>query len=550
MSLLIPARRQATDESFPVSPSAVKQLLHTLHPVDTAEQAHELYKGLKHSNRLDIPNHQRLEIASLFKPVVERLVVTMAQHYKDHALPLPTSSAKAWQLIDSLLQEMAFTHKIIVNDTYASLLPGQTKTRTTGMYQALQWLARRAEHHLMVYRALPDGVLQDANELYQLAEQSAIVRQEFTDDTNGHRFDWTLERAYTYLQLLALCAPNKIRARQIPLIFRWLHTNLEKVPIMTVLPDRQKSPSCYVIHAEQDIRPQSAVFNSGDVDKNTRFIDLNRLLGAIDHAAQSAPPTLVPRLESDTLTQHTLASLRESFYREHARETARAVAHKAVKVESGLANLLASLIYSDSHPESAETHDKPAATSAEPVEYWPNLPEHRPGEWHLVNESRLGIGLEWFNPVPARVEVGDVIGIKRHHKSRGHVWYVGLVQWMNSLSEQRLAMGVQFLSHQARVAQLTSDTAQHSGTNTGNSAGDNREDATGNRAEPTPVSVLLMTQSDTVGDLHTILATPGVINLHDSVTDEQGNRFYIQEKRRETPLLEEFGLFRLQNQTH
>jgi len=87
MQLTVPQRTVADTGSFPVDPLGVAQWLNELQGVKSASDAREVYRGLKHSNRLHNDVDRRRAVLSCFIPVLREI----HQHLSEltHAQPLP-----------------------------------------------------------------------------------------------------------------------------------------------------------------------------------------------------------------------------------------------------------------------------------------------------------------------------------------------------------------------------------------------------------------------------------------------------------------------------
>jgi len=174
MSLQIPTRKSAGKTSFPTSPAGVEDWLRNLDVSDSGSWIQDLYRGLKHSNRLEVKSLSRVEILKLMEPYVDDALDQLASMYFQQPLPLSKKISNVHQLGSSLLQELGFAWKIVVQDTYSTLLQGQNGVRAQAILRALRVLAKNILHHSLVYSPVPEGILADANTLYRMAEKSDI----------------------------------------------------------------------------------------------------------------------------------------------------------------------------------------------------------------------------------------------------------------------------------------------------------------------------------------------------------------------------------------
>jgi len=107
----------ADTRSFPVDPSAVAQWLAQLDPVNSEADARELYRGLKHSNRLHNEVNRRRSLISCFVPVLRDLHRQLQEISNAQPLPLTRQFARASNLRSALLREEAFAFKILLSDS-------------------------------------------------------------------------------------------------------------------------------------------------------------------------------------------------------------------------------------------------------------------------------------------------------------------------------------------------------------------------------------------------------------------------------------------------
>ena len=151
MQLTVPHRNVADTSSFPVNPDGVAAWLRDLRPLETESDAREVYRGLKHSNRLHNDVDQRRAILSCFIPVLRELHVHLSELSHAQPLPLTREFSRNARLQDALLREEAFAFKILLSDSSAPLADDARR--------AMQALARQAESVAHAYRRIPDALI-------------------------------------------------------------------------------------------------------------------------------------------------------------------------------------------------------------------------------------------------------------------------------------------------------------------------------------------------------------------------------------------------------
>ena len=117
MQLSIPERTVADTGSFPVNPDEVAQWLSTLKPLESDTGARELYRGLKHSNRLHSDPAQRRLVISCLVPVLRDIHQQLCEVSNAQPLPLTRDFSRAASLRIALLREEVVAFKILLCDS-------------------------------------------------------------------------------------------------------------------------------------------------------------------------------------------------------------------------------------------------------------------------------------------------------------------------------------------------------------------------------------------------------------------------------------------------
>jgi len=81
MTLSIPNRKKPGENSFPTEPPGVQQGLTSLLPIHSMENIRSLFRGLKHSNRLETSLANRVEISEQFAPIVEEATLWLKEQF-------------------------------------------------------------------------------------------------------------------------------------------------------------------------------------------------------------------------------------------------------------------------------------------------------------------------------------------------------------------------------------------------------------------------------------------------------------------------------------
>ena len=447
MALSIPNRKKPGANSFPTDPDGVQEWLTSLVPISRMENVRALYRGLKHSNRLETSNQHRMRIAQLFGPVVDDASAWLHDQFADQSLPLPKRSKLSFQLVIELLRELAFTYKIIVNDTYASLLPGPSKDRADAIYKALAAFARLIECHLSVHMQTPPQILQDANTLYGFALKSKLTDATNADSGSLTQEDLSIEKLYIYIQLLSLSSPYCVRQRQIPLLCRYLAKQSVKLSLLTSADEIAHKSHSFSIHLDQDTRPQPLRYSNLSAAKDILLLDTKPLIDDIDRTIDRTSGTTNALFEAETLSRPTLTELRESLLKERDRKSARGILRKQMYAKSGIKEITASLHY---NPLNIPTHIDFGIPSYETSDHWPRRPANQERAWTVINENRLGACLQWSDGGTTDSEIGEVIALRQVNAGADEPWVIGFVRWIRMIDIDTVQLGIKYFARNAK----------------------------------------------------------------------------------------------------
>jgi len=100
MLLALPPQTQPDTGSFPQDRDAVRTWLERLSPISVDDDAAELLRGLRHSNRLTNEAANRRLILEEFRPTLEQLITTLSETVTPQPLPMAAPFRQASALLD------------------------------------------------------------------------------------------------------------------------------------------------------------------------------------------------------------------------------------------------------------------------------------------------------------------------------------------------------------------------------------------------------------------------------------------------------------------
>jgi len=430
MQLTVPHRTVADTGSFPVNPEGVAHWLAELNPLGSEADARKVYSGLKHSNRLHNDVDQRRSVISCFIPVLRDLHRQLNELSDAQPLPLTREFSRHARLRDSLLREEAFAFKILLSDSKKPLADDARR--------AMQALARQAEAVVHGFRVFPDALIEDAHQLYALAEEHKLLSSQQGSEL------LSLQDHYRFVLLLSVADLSQQRPRQLPLVLEFLRGAVADIHIERQRPPRTAGNTDFAIDLRQGSRPEpSASVLSANQDDVRWFsiapvlYRINQISGNIAIASDASPG-------KDTLERQSLARLHVAMARSRHRRLARQITKQPKRVVLGHKEICAYLLH-------------------RPTE----IPADHESNWVVTNETLHGVQLHSPACRAGLVQVGELISVTANDKallspqtsqSNKIEALMGVIRWVRATSGEGITIGVEFLARTVLPVHVTRDT--------------------------------------------------------------------------------------------
>ncbi|MBX2837527.1 MAG: hypothetical protein KTR35_11775 [Gammaproteobacteria bacterium] len=434
MSLIVPQRRAALSHSFPMEANRASSWLASLRPLHSTSDAREVLRGLKHSNRLSASTRERRAVMECFIPVLADLHEHLSEQCLAQPLPLTTEFQSAATLLGNLLREEAYTYKILVSE--------EPEPKALEISLALYALVKHTELSVHTYRTISNDILQDAQQLFALAERQKILESDTGTIPISHQ--------YAYMLLLSLADTYQVRVRQMPLLLSFLQENLDCAKLLSEAPDAS-TYSTIAIELGKSIQPAAAASLLTKPNGSTRWLDLkpiNQRIVAKMNAAQSNP---TPTLGADTLEKRTLARLQMAFNRNRRRRSARSITHTSIPALFGHQEICAAIAMVDRLDETASMPGEPVERSQEDLEAL--YTEHT--GWLVTNHSTHGLCLSHSQCLPGTVQVGQLLGLPGATQTR-----LAVVRWMKATDQSAITLGAELLSKSVMAVSISQDDSE------------------------------------------------------------------------------------------
>ena len=492
MQLTVPHRTVADTGSSPVNPDGVAEWLKNLKPLQSEADAHEVYRGLKHSNRLHNDVDNRRAVLSRFIPVLRLLHSHLNELSYAQPLPLTREFSRNSRLRDALLREEAFAFKILLSDNNTPMADDARR--------AMQALARQAEALAHAYRPVPAALIQDAHQLYALAEEHKLL-----SDRQGSEL-LSLQDHYRFILLISISDLAQQRARQVHLVLNFLRSCAGDIHIEKDRDLASLNQTDYAVNLHQGSRPEPASSLLGEDPGQVRWFSIapaiyriEKSLATLQNNSGSAA------VVSDTLERQSLVRLQAALLRTRQRRSSRQIVHEARHVVLGHKEICAHLLY---RPEE-------------------NL-HSEPGGWTVINFSSQGMCMQNEKCQAGDVQVGELVSVTEYHtrlrgsendKSSKLDAMLGVVRWIRAVGTEGICMGLEFLATSVIPVRVT--RGEYKPPQAGGSTSTNRLPATTQAVGESALIIACKIQNTI---MQTILVPAYLYHSGDNLTAMQGGR--------------------------
>lgn len=429
MHLTVPQRTQPESGSFPTNPEGVTQWIQGLQPLESDSDARELYRGLKHSNRLHNDVDKRRAVLSCFIPVLRELQSYLSELSQAQPLPLSREFSRSARLTDALYREEAFAFKILLSESKTPLADDAGR--------AMQALARQAEAVAHTYQRIPDSLIHDAHQLYVLAENHNLLTGSRGSDL------LSLEDHYRFILLLSIADLGQQRTRQLPLLLDFLKTCIRDMQIEKNRDKETLALYDYAVNVRHGAKPEPALSILMEEPADIRWFSIAPVLYRIDSSSALLRAPSTTSLGSDTLERQSLARLHVALSRARQRRSSRKILHESQRVVFGHKEVCAHLLY---QLEEKTSHDT--------------------SNWRVVNSSAQGLCISNSQCRAGLVQVGELVSVTdpvvplrapNTSKSSKLDASIGVVRWVRASGTDGIIMGVEILARSVLPVRVLRD---------------------------------------------------------------------------------------------
>lgn len=431
-------------------PQKIHESLIDLKAESPADLAVHIQSELETLNRQKISPNLRLQALDTYRPFLMLTAQALAEDYTHSTLPLQDKAKAAATLAESLWLELGYGYKLALIDLQNQLIKlGTEKSSTQAIQRAMHAIAEHAMVHYQTYIIPPNHIWGDLHQLYfcavQLGIQNAdIAIEKSTANASGAAL-LTIENTYKHALLMSLAEPQQLIQQEIRTVADYLTHHINHVLIGAVVP-LENITGAFVISLNSNNPPipynKQIKAPNPDSDILLQTIDLVRAihqdLGDLQN--RKLPKTgSIPADANRNDYIELLTHLIKNWGVTPKRIFNRTPKNGDIELVTGIAAI---------HHVSNAAIPEQSITSKQRISEL-NSAQAMPSRWKILNISATGMSIRRHHTAEKNISVGALIGIKA--KDDAH-WSVGFVRWANCGTRDRLDIGVQLITPQARAA--------------------------------------------------------------------------------------------------
>ncbi len=501
----MPSQDPLAENKFSLIPRELRKWLKNLPYVDLDLAVQQFYNGLKRSNRQAHPTKQRLAAIELMRPVAHDFLKNQRKYLLSQPFPLSKKANEALKLQQNILNELAVAYKVIIQETVNRDNRLSSKKLITCVHHAMYYQLEQYITLAQVYSEPPQSFWQDLCQLYSIAEHFELTDLQTKNEIDNTNLKSSPKSLFTHACLLSLSNLHTYGHGEAGKIAAYLGKVSQLSELSDIVPADCEHTFYINLSLHQPVRllPNDEI----PISSKNRYINATPLINElkeISHTDQKDIAELA--LSADLLSKSLSRRLFKKLTSKPIRSSKRAVPakgrlhlvmgmrnaidilhpnHKETIKETGAINNQSNLelmpidnsrvstFFNDDHNEEennylvsssnawdwisrgnvvAEKHEQQLENNASDndstITLSPSIQT-----WDISNASKGGYCLNSNNTSDYQSQVGDIILIRLEDKPNDE-WRLGVIRWMQSLTEQGVKMGVEVLHGKVELMEV------------------------------------------------------------------------------------------------
>ena len=470
----------------------------------------ELLATLHKVNRATAPANQRFHLLEQFRPLIADISEILHKHYSAAAIPLDDKNRATAELNHALLGEMAYGYKAVLLATAEnSYTDANRNLIVASALHAMHHLARLLVDSYALYSPEPKSLWLELHQLYRYAEYEGFLASGLPLETKQNDVR-SIDHTFRRILMLALANPYHLMQGEAMLVFRELDKWAAHCRILSLAAATMPTGQLYLDLESDAPPVYAPMSGQGIYPMDGRVLDITGVLAVLEQRGKELMVSAKTTSGQLTLTGRKLRNmykrLAEAWGIRVERLSERKPRSNPIEIAIGISaahhfashgaefapesNEIAlrnrklgskshslSLIAENDTPWVHEDQAQRLATgiveprtsqfAADPVkdkDIWVKIystqahhetkkssnrnvtPTFENTVCQLHDESRGGMAMSCQKGHGLRLVVGEVIAFKSEHAPNAEDWSIGVVRWLRTDAQEKLAMGIGMLA--------------------------------------------------------------------------------------------------------
>ena len=470
----------------------------------------ELLAALHKVNRATAPANQRFHLLEQFRPLIADISDILHKHYSAAAIPLDDKNRVTAELNHALLGEMAFGYKAVLLATAdTSLSDADRNLMVASALHAMHHLARLLVDSYALYSPEPKSLWLELHQLYRYAEYEGFLASGLPQESK-HSDVRSIDHTYRRILMLALANPYHLMQGEALLVFRELDKWASHCRILPLAAATTPTGQLYLDLDSDAPPTYAPMSGQGIYPMDGRVLDITGVLAVLERRGKELMVSAKTPSGQLTLAGRKLRNmykrLAEAWGIRVERLSERKPRSNPIEIAIGISaahhfachgaefapesNEIAlrhrkigskgrglRLMGENDTPWVNEDQAQRLATgivqprtsqfAADPVkdkDVWVKIystqahheakknanrnisPTFENTICQLHDESRGGMAMTCQKGHGLRLVVGEVIAFKSEHAPSADDWSIGVVRWLRTDAQEKLAMGIGMLA--------------------------------------------------------------------------------------------------------
>ncbi len=506
----MPSQDPLAENKFSLLPRELRKWLKNLPYVDQDLAVQQFYDGLKRSNRQAHSAKQRLAAIEIMRPVAHDFLKTQRKYLLSQPFPLSKKATEALKLQQNILNELAVAYKVIIQETVNRDNRLSSKKLITCVHHAMYYQLEQYITLAQVYSEPPQSFWQDLCQLYSIAEHFELTDLQTKNEIDNTNHKSSPKSIFTHACLLSLSNLHTYGHGEAGKIAAYLG----KVSQLSELTDTVPENCEYTFYINLSLHQPVRLIPNDEipVSSKNRYInatplieelkelsntdtDLNNNNDAIlsgDNLSKSLSKRLFKKLTSKPIRSskraipakgrlHIVIGMRNTIDVLQKGHTSKHIEPTSDTNKSNLElmpidNSRISTFFNDNHNQDEDNYQVSSSSAWDwisrgnvvadkPIVEQDPQPANKSEldhsislspaiqTWDISNASKGGYCLNSSNNSDYQSQVGDIILIRLEDRPNDD-WRLGVIRWMQSLSEQGVKMGIEFIHGEVNVLEV------------------------------------------------------------------------------------------------